>query len=74
MLTLCSNLEVAERCDVGGNEVDDDREPEEPITSPSDSITVSDLVDCQQLKRTGARSAGRSAACMTSFQLPARAT
>jgi hypothetical protein len=43
MLTLCSNLEVAERCDVGGNEVNDDREPEEPITSQSDSITVSDL-------------------------------
>ncbi len=30
-------------------------------------------VDCQQLKWTGARSAGRSVACMTSFRLPARA-
>ncbi len=26
-------------------------------------------VDCQQLKRTGARSAGCSAACMTSLRL-----
>ncbi len=31
-------------------------------------------VDCQQLKQMGARSAGRSAACITSFRLPACAT
>jgi hypothetical protein len=43
MLTLCSNLEVAEGCDVGGDEVADELEPEEPITSPCDSVTVSAL-------------------------------
>jgi hypothetical protein len=42
-LTLCSKLEVAEGCDVGGDEVNGEREPEEPITSPCDSVTVSDL-------------------------------
>jgi hypothetical protein len=42
-LTLCSSLEVAEGSDVGGDEVDDDWKPEEPITNPCDSITVSNL-------------------------------
>jgi hypothetical protein len=36
-LTLWSNLEVAEGCDVGGDEVDDEWEPGEPIASPCDS-------------------------------------
>jgi hypothetical protein len=42
-LTLCPNLEVAEGCDVGGDEVGDECEPEEAITSPCDSVTVSDF-------------------------------
>ncbi len=41
-LTLCSNLENAEGCNVGGDEVSDEREPEEPITSPYDSVTLSE--------------------------------
>jgi hypothetical protein len=42
MLTVCSNLETAEGCDVGGDEVGDEWEPEEPITSPCDSVMVSE--------------------------------
>jgi hypothetical protein len=40
--SLCSNLEVAEGCDVGGDEVGDEWEPEKPITGPCDSVTVSE--------------------------------
>ncbi len=42
-LTLCSNLKVAEGWDVGGDEVADESEPEEPISSPCDSMMVSAL-------------------------------
>ncbi len=37
-----SMLQSAEGCDVGGDEVSDEWEPEEPITSPCDSVTVSE--------------------------------
>ncbi len=43
MLTLCSNLEVAEGDDVGVDEVGDEWEPELPITGPCDSSTVSEV-------------------------------
>ncbi len=43
MLTLSSKLAVVEGGGVDGDEVADEWEPWVPITSPCDSVTVSDL-------------------------------
>jgi hypothetical protein len=43
MLTLLSNLEVTEGGNVGVDDVGDEWEPEEPITGPYDTVTVSDV-------------------------------